>query len=132
MTVAEMTLTGEMLIGARSVRGTEDTIHAVNPATGVEMEPAFGGGSERDVDAACVLAEAAFNPFRAVSLEKRAEFLEAIAQGILDLGDVLVERVMAESGLPRRTGRRRTWAHGRAVAAVCFTGSGRPLAECDD
>ncbi len=101
MTVAEMTLTGEMLIGARSVRGTEDTIHAVNPATGVEMEPAFGGGSERDVDAACVLAEAAFNPFRAVSLEKRAEFLEAIAQGILDLGDVLVERVMAESGLPR-------------------------------
>ena len=94
-------LTGEMLIGARGVRGTESTLRAVDPATGAELEPDFGGGSARDVDAACVLAEAAFNPFRAVSLERRAEFLEAIAQGILDLGDVLVERVIRESGLPR-------------------------------
>jgi len=29
--IAEMVLTGEMLIGARSVRGTEGLIHAVNP-----------------------------------------------------------------------------------------------------
>ena len=101
MAIAEMTLTGEMLIGAHTVRGTSETIHAVNPATGAEMEPAFGGGSARDVDAACVLAEAAFDPYRAVSLERRAKFLEAIAQGILDLGDELVERVMSESGLPR-------------------------------
>ena len=96
-----MKLTGEMLIGARAVRGTESATRAVNPATGAEMEPAFGGGSVVEVDAACTLAEAAFNAYRAVSLERRAEFLEAIAQGIIDLGDVLVERVMSESGLPR-------------------------------
>ena len=101
MTVAEMTLTGEMLIGGRAVRGSEGITHAVNPATGAELEPAFGGGTQADVDAACELAEAAFNPYRAESLEKRARFLETIAQGILDLGDVLVERVMSESGLPR-------------------------------
>jgi len=105
MDVAELKtdvkLTGEMLIGARSVRGTAETLHAVNPATGAEMEPEFGGGSGAEVDAACELAEAAFNPYRAVSLERRAQFLEAIAQGIVDLGDVLVERVMSESGLPR-------------------------------
>src|ERR1035437_7072229 len=101
MAIAEMTLTGEMLIGARMVRGTSETIHAVNPATGAEMEPVFGGGSAQDVDAACVLAEAAFDAYRAVSLERRAKFLEAIAQGVVDLGDVLVERVMSESGLPR-------------------------------
>ena len=41
MAIAEMTLTGEMLIGARMVRGTSETIHAVNPATGAEMEPAL-------------------------------------------------------------------------------------------
>jgi NADP-dependent aldehyde dehydrogenase len=103
--VAEMTLTegltGEMLIGARAVRGTHGATQAINPATGEKMEPVFGEGSEADVNAACELAEAAFNPFRALTLEKRAQFLEAIAQGILDLGDVLVERVMAESGLPR-------------------------------
>ena len=96
-----MKLTGEILIGGRAVRGTEGTLHAVNPATGAELEPAFGGGTAQDVDAACSLAEAAFNPYRAVSLEKRAQFLETIAQGILDVGDALVERVMAESGLPR-------------------------------
>jgi len=101
MLTAEMTLTGEMLIGARAVRGAESTLHAVNPATGAEMEPAFGGGSAAEVDLACTLAEDAFDTYRAVSLEKRAQFLEAIAQGILDLGDVLVERVMSESGLPR-------------------------------
>jgi alpha-ketoglutaric semialdehyde dehydrogenase len=96
-----MKLTGEMLIGGRAVRGTQGTMRAVNPATGAEMEPEFGGGSAADVDAACVLAEAAFDEYRSASLEQRAKFLEAIAQGILDIGDVLVERVMAESGLPR-------------------------------
>jgi NADP-dependent aldehyde dehydrogenase len=96
-----MNVTGEMLIGARSVRGTESTLHAVNPATGEQLEPSFGGGSAADVDAACKLAEAAFGPFRALSLERRAAFLEAIAQGILDLGELLIDRVIAESGLPR-------------------------------
>jgi NADP-dependent aldehyde dehydrogenase len=96
-----MQVTGEMLIGGRAVRGTVGTLRAVNPATGKEMEPAFGGGSARDVAAACELAEAAFDAYRAVGLEHRAKFLEVIAQGILDLGDVLVERVMSESGLPR-------------------------------
>jgi alpha-ketoglutaric semialdehyde dehydrogenase len=96
-----MQLTGEMLIGSRAVRGTQGSMRAVNPATGAEMEPVFGGGSTRDVNAACTLAEAAFDPYRSVSLEKRAAFLEAIAQEIIDLGDVLVERVMSESGLLR-------------------------------
>ena len=105
MSVAELKtgieLTGEMLIGARTVRGSEGTQRAVNPATGKELEPEFGGGTTADVDAACTLAEAAFDEYRALSLERRAGFLEAIAQGILDLGEVLIERVMAESGLPR-------------------------------
>jgi alpha-ketoglutaric semialdehyde dehydrogenase len=95
-----MPITGEMLIGAHAVRGKQGSLRAVNPASGAEMEPAFGGGSARDVDAACVLAEAAFDSYRVTSLEQRAAFLEAIAQAILDLGDELIERVMAESGLP--------------------------------
>jgi 2,5-dioxopentanoate dehydrogenase len=99
--IAEMELTGEMLIGSRAVRGTHGSSRATNPTTGAEMEPVFGEGTADDVDVACTLAEAAFNPFRALGGEKRAQFLEAIARGILDLGDVLIERVMAESGLPR-------------------------------
>jgi alpha-ketoglutaric semialdehyde dehydrogenase len=96
-----MKVTGEMLLGARAVQGGQGSMRAVNPATGAEMEPEFGGSSASDVDAACVLAEAAFDPYRALSLEKRAQFLEAIAQGLVDLGDILIERVMSESGLPR-------------------------------
>ena len=105
MSVAELEstamITGEMLIGSGMVRGTEGTLRAINPGTGEELDPEFGAGTKSDVDAACSLAEEAFNPFRAMPLEKRAQFLEAIAQGILDLGDALIERVMAESGLPR-------------------------------
>src|SRR5882757_8352632 len=96
-----MQLTGEMLIGARAVFGTEGSLQAIDPATGAEMEPAFRGGSAQHVDAACTLTLAAFDPYRSTSLERRALFLEAIAKGITDLADVLVERVMAESGLPR-------------------------------
>src|ERR1700761_7395500 len=96
-----MQLTGEMLIGAKSVMGAEGALRATNPATGAELEPAFGGGSEADVEAACALAAGAFDAYRATGLEQRAAFLEAIAQGIVDLGDTLVERVMSESGLPR-------------------------------
>jgi len=96
-----MKLTGELLIGARSVRGTEGPMRAVNPATGEAMEPVFAGASAADVDAACRLAEEAFDAYRAVGLERRAQLLDAIAQGIVDLGDGLLERVMSESGLPR-------------------------------
>ncbi|MGB3426359.1 aldehyde dehydrogenase (NADP(+)), partial [Castellaniella sp.] len=53
------------------------------------------------VDQAARLAEAAFAAYRETGLEARAAFLEAIAQSILDLGDVLIERAMRETGLPR-------------------------------
>ena len=33
-----MTITGEMLIGASAVRGTEDTFYGINPATGEKLE----------------------------------------------------------------------------------------------
>ena len=39
--------------------------------------------------------------YRALDPERRASFLEAIADNIFQLGDELVERVMAETGLPR-------------------------------
>lgn len=96
-----MAITGEMLIGASVVRGTEGDIHGINPATGETLQPAFGGGGPAEVERACALAEAAFDTFRQTSPEQRAAFLEAAAQAILDLGDELIERAVTESGLPR-------------------------------
>jgi 2,5-dioxopentanoate dehydrogenase len=95
-----MQLNGKMLIGAQAVYGTAGALHAINPATGEKMLPAFGGSSASDVDAACDLACDAFDVYRMTSLELRAQFLETIAQGIVDLGDVLVQRVVSEAGLP--------------------------------
>ena len=120
-----MRINGEMLIGAQAVLGTAGTTRAINPATRQEIDPPFGLGSRADVDRAAVLAQAAFDPFRATSPEYRARFLEAVAQNILDLGDALIERAQAESGLPaaRLTGERgRTVGQLRLFARVVRDG----------
>ncbi|WP_310633877.1 aldehyde dehydrogenase family protein, partial [Paraburkholderia sp.] len=96
-----MTLNGDMLIGFASVRGTEGEQRAFNPATNTEIaEPRFGMGGGAEVDRAASLATEAFDVYRNVSLERRAAFLEAIADHILELGDALIERAHAETGLP--------------------------------
>jgi 2,5-dioxopentanoate dehydrogenase len=97
----EMKITGEMLIGKSAVRGRQSTLIAINPAFGTELEPFFGGGGAADVDRACSLAEAAFDPYRETGLELRACLLETIAQGVLGLGESLIDRACAETGLPK-------------------------------
>ena len=95
-----MNINGEMIIGGRIVRGEAGTVRAYNPGTKQELEPAFGLASPDDLARACLLADAAVEPYRALSLEERANFLETIAQRILDLGPALIERASQESGLP--------------------------------
>jgi NADP-dependent aldehyde dehydrogenase len=96
-----MKITGDMLIGASAVRGTDATLRAFDPARNADLEPAFGGGGAAEVARACELAEAAFDDYRHAPLETRAQFLEAIADNIIALGDTLIERAMAESALPK-------------------------------
>ncbi|SDD28022.1 aldehyde dehydrogenase (NADP(+)) [Paraburkholderia lycopersici] len=96
-----MQLSGNLLIGRQSVFGGNGTIHAVHASTGAAIEPAFGGATLDDLDRACALAWAAFDTYRETGPDVRARFLETIAQKIVDIGDDLIERCMAESGLPR-------------------------------
>lgn len=96
-----MAITGSILIGGEEVQGTTGMQRAVNPATGAELEPVFGGGTLADVDRACELAARDFDTFRNAPLETRALLLETIADNLIALGDTLIERAMAESGLPR-------------------------------
>ncbi|MBJ2242620.1 aldehyde dehydrogenase (NADP(+)) [Pseudomonas sp. MF6784] len=95
-----MTLTGNMLIGQHSIPGTRTAIRAINPATDAALEPAYPGGSTEQVAQACALAWSAFDNYRETSLAARAEFLETIASEIEALGDELIERAVAETGLP--------------------------------
>ncbi|PLZ02356.1 aldehyde dehydrogenase (NADP(+)) [Burkholderia sp. WAC0059] len=96
-----MPIPTDLIIGQRAVPGKNGTIRAVDAASGAALEPAFGGATPADVEAAGAAAWQAFDAYRETSPDARAQFLEAIAQNVHDLGDVLVERCMAESGLPR-------------------------------
>ncbi|MGJ7516767.1 aldehyde dehydrogenase (NADP(+)) [Pseudomonas baetica] len=96
-----MTLTGNLLIGQHALCGSRDAIRAINPATDEPLDPAYPGGSAEHVEQACALAWAAFDRYRETTLAARAEFLETIADEIEALGDELIERAVAETGLPR-------------------------------
>ncbi|MBE7618052.1 aldehyde dehydrogenase family protein [Komagataeibacter sp. FXV2] len=94
-----MTLSGALLIGQRDVEG-KTHFHAINPATDARMEPAFACATHADVDAACRLAAGAFDPYRAMSFERRAAFLEQIATCLGENADAIIARAGAETALP--------------------------------
>src|SRR5580698_3715774 len=96
-----MQITGEMLIGASAVRGTDAAVRAFAPSRNAEIDPVFGGGGAAEVARASELAEQAFDAYRQAPLETRAHFIEAIADNILELGDDLIERVHQETALPK-------------------------------
>jgi NADP-dependent aldehyde dehydrogenase len=96
-----MTLTGNMLIGEQPVAGNRPAFRAINPATNQALEPQYAGASAEQVEQACALAWGAQDAFRETSLSARAAFLECIAEHIEKLGDELIERAHAETGLPR-------------------------------
>lgn len=95
-----MTLTGNMLIGRQAVAGRGTAIRAIDPATGAVLEPAYPGGSPAQVEQACTLAWEAFTAYRETSPAARAAFLDTIAEEVEALGDALIERAVAETGLP--------------------------------
>jgi len=120
-----MPLTPATLIGSQSIPGSGPSIHAHDPVANQPLEPEFPDSSPSQIDAACQLAEAAFDPYRAAPLEARAALLEAIAEEILALGDPLIERAMTETGLPRlrlEGERARTTGQLRFFAAIVRQG----------
>lgn len=96
-----MQVQGNMVIGRQMKLGQAGMIRAVNPTRNIEIEPAFGLASQDDIDRACTLAQAAFDAYRNTSAVQRARFLEAIADGIMNLGASLIERAQQETGLPQ-------------------------------
>lgn len=96
-----MEITGEALIGAAQLMGQGLPFRGTDPARGCDLEPMFYSATETEVAQACALAEAAFDSYRHTTLTQRAAFLEAIAGNIADLGDALIVRAGAETGLPR-------------------------------
>jgi NADP-dependent aldehyde dehydrogenase len=121
-----MALTGENLIaGGRSAAGPAG-LHGLDPTSGERLEPGFHEATEGEISLALEGAEAAAAETAAVEAEQRADFLEAIAAEIEALGDELIERTAAETGLPagRLAGERgRTTGQLRLFAEVVREGS---------
>ena len=118
-------LSGHTLLGSSCVPGTGPPVRAQDPVQNVALEPPFADSSLQQVDGACTLAGAAFDEFRAAPLEARAALLEGIADQLLELGDLLIARAMAETGLPRprlEGERARTAGQLRMFAAVVRSG----------
>jgi NADP-dependent aldehyde dehydrogenase len=103
-----MVIQGKNWIGFEQSAQGEKTFRGMNPRTASALEPAFHEAAPGEVDKALNLAAEAAVTLRGISAEKRAEFLLAIREEILALGDVLVERAVQESGLDtaRLTGER--------------------------
>lgn len=119
-------LQGLSLIAGRSAPPGGRQFHAVNPATGAELSPAYSGASSDDIALACGEAARAFPLYRATTPAQRAEFLERIAGEIEGLGDVLIRRFVSESGLPaaRAEGERaRTCGQLRLFAGLAAAGA---------
>ena len=96
-----MNITGQALIGAHCVTGDGAVFSAYSPVSGDNIAPDFHTVNQAQIDQACRLARQAFDGYRATDPETRARFLETIAQKIIDLGEPLIVRAMAESGLPQ-------------------------------
>ena len=95
-----MNLQGTSIIGHRRAEASGKAFHAVNAATGEQLETAFHGATAEDLETAAQLAAAAFPEYRALPRAKRADFLRQIASNLESIGDPLIHRVMAESALP--------------------------------
>ncbi|GAB4523647.1 MAG: aldehyde dehydrogenase (NADP(+)) [Amphiplicatus sp.] len=94
-----MAITGRLFIGSNRAK-TDAAFSAIDPETGKPLAPAFCAAGPAEAAQACALAAAAFQPFEEAGPEKRARLLERIAANIEALGDELLERARAETGLP--------------------------------
>ncbi|MCY7356476.1 MAG: aldehyde dehydrogenase (NADP(+)) [Rudanella sp.] len=120
------TLTGESLIGSQTLLGEGNEFTATAPARSETLIGTFRNLNLAQASQAVEKAAAAFQPYSQLHPHKRADFLAAIADQIEAIGDPLLERASAESGLPmaRLTGERgRTCGQLRLFANLVREGS---------
>lgn len=95
-----MELVGKNLIGGEWSAEGATTFHAVNPSDGSDPGAVFTEATASEVDRAMWAAEHAFREYAHTSPAQRAAFLRAIAEELIALGPVLLERASAETALP--------------------------------
>lgn len=85
--------------GQRSAAGSVK-LRSFDATTGEALPQDFSQATAQEVDAAATAAAAAYPAYRMLSAERRAQFLEAIADELDALGDDFVAVVCRETALP--------------------------------
>ena len=119
-------MTGKNYIGNQLVATGTKTYKTFNPELDQENETVFVEATSKEIEEAVNLAASAFKEFRTISGVKKAKFLNAIADEILALDDLLIQTFCLESGLPegRAKGERgRTIGQLRSFANLVAEGS---------
>lgn len=102
------TLTGVNFTGFTTSAESDQTFQAFSPASNSFLDDKFSLATETELEYVLQLANKASATYRNLPAAKRSEFLDAIAEEIMELGDVLIERCTAETALAaaRITGER--------------------------
>lgn len=119
-------LNGLSVIGLEKAGEQPEKLYAFSTVTGRQLPEAFSVATLEEIEWAIGKAGKAFSQYSALPPYERAAFLEAIAEEILALGEVLVARANMETGLPlgRLNGERdRTVNQLKLFASVLREGS---------
>ncbi|GGB77812.1 aldehyde dehydrogenase (NADP(+)) [Dyadobacter sediminis] len=103
-----MEILGKNIIGYTLFAENEHTFQSYVPDSGSYLPETFHTATQQEVSRTMELAEKAFADYAALPAARRADFLVAITEEIMNLGDALLERASLETGLPvaRLTGER--------------------------
>lgn len=96
----EVMITGKNYIGNQLSAKGSITYKTFNPLLNIENEYVYTEATSEEINEAVELASEAFKTFRSISGEKKAAFLNAIADEILALDDILIQTYCSETGLP--------------------------------
>lgn len=119
-------LTGSNFIGFEKKAQGEKKLYAFSTVSKENLPGEFSVATANEINEAISKATSAFEIYKRISCEKRAEFLDTIADEIMQLGDELIKRAHLESGLPeaRITGERgRTAGQLKLFASLLREGS---------
>jgi NADP-dependent aldehyde dehydrogenase len=100
MRIKNMPLTGQSFIGVQRGALGGAPIHAINPATGDNLDPAYSSVSSAEVDQAVQLAAQAFPVYAATSGKVKGALLRQIADGLNQIQQQLAARAHLETALP--------------------------------
>lgn len=103
-----MEIQGKNIIGYSLSADNGHTFQSYMPASDSYLPETFHTATLEEVNRTMELAEKAFYEYAAIPAARRADFIVAITEEIMNLGDALLERASQETGLPiaRLTGER--------------------------